>query len=55
MEAMQEIAANGTPSRAGKFTAAVLALRRDPRVQGTELEVSREGETKFNKRRRHNL
>jgi hypothetical protein len=35
--AMKEINVNGTTRKAGKFTAAVLALRHDERVQGREL------------------
>jgi len=35
--ALHQIRANGTPHGAGKFTAAVLALRHDQRVQGEEL------------------
>ena len=34
---VNEIATNGTTKMAGTFTAAVLALRRDDRVQGKEL------------------
>jgi hypothetical protein len=35
--ALKAIESDGRPSLAGTFTAAVLALRRDPRVQGVEL------------------
>jgi hypothetical protein len=42
-EALRAIAAGGDRRRAGAFVRAVLALRRDPRVQGYELDLSSPG------------
>jgi hypothetical protein len=38
-QAFQQISASGSRALAGKFVRAVLALRKDPRVQGVELEA----------------
>lgn len=43
--AMEQISTNGTPAMAGKFVAAVLGLRQDPRVQGTELRGGEESDS----------
>jgi len=41
--AMRRISASGTPQLSARYTAAVLALRRDQRVQGMELPMTSEG------------